>query len=959
MNGRPSRRSRPSLLVNEQLDVGHARRTDNWTSTQGWLVLSGRAYQMESMPPYVPFVEALAQYVRSADDEAVKARLASVAQIAVLLPELQARLVGPESRPKDAASERYLLFESVANVLLEIAGGAEASGLLLCLDDLHWAERSTLLLLLNLARRLGESRLLVLTAVRSEEAAKPPLSEFVAELTRERLATQVFLNRLSQEETAELIQRHAGSPVTGSVAEAIYNQTDGNPFFVEEVVRQLNAEGRDLTNAHALDRGWRVPEGVHQVVEQRLSRLGGETLHVLHAGAVLGDGFSFELVRLVVGLKREDVTPAVEEASHAGILIEEDGAFRFQHPLIRQVLYERLSLPRRQDLHLRAGEAIETIFAANLEPHLSSLAGHFRLARIVAVQTKAEDYLVRAGEQARALFAYDEAASFWQSALELMEQAGRPPRQRASLLGRLGDLMYTTGFDNYVRSQEYCSRALALYEAEGDGPEAAKQHLSLARVFSSSAPTQDLQRALVHLQAAEKLQPGDAPSRAQLSLQIGLAAVLTWQVHTEDGLKHSRIALELAEQLGNEASWISACAHQMFHLIASGRIAAAFELIDRASAAADRVDQTMAGFMYAAWSGGRCFYLCDPVRGQAIFEGEIKHPRQAGAAMRRRALVSDLATSAALAGDLDRVRHLLEEIGDDVLDQEAACYARPMYAFWSGDLAVAERLWQEAAAHHKKSGNRWSRATFELWLARLARIKGNDDEAERRLEWALGVASEGPHLPLTLWAGCDLIVLYAGQRRLAEALALLERCREIVSNGEDWRGLLGRFALADGAFAAASGNPEQAETCFEEALEVFRSYSLVWDQAEALRVWGEVLARSLRRRSRDKASEKLTAAAEIYRSHEAGECWINLVVLAAEHFLPHSVASRHLYPDQLTQREVEVIRLIAAGKSNREIADALVLSLRTVERHMSNAYDKAGVHTKAQATAYAIQHDLA
>ena len=202
----------------------------------------------------------------------------------------------------------------------------------------------------------------------------------------------------------------------------------------------------------------------------------------------------------------------------------------------------------------------------------------------------------------------------------------------------------------------------------------------------------------------------------------------------------------------------------------------------------------------------------------------------------------------------------------------------------------------------------------------------------------------------------DLALLYIEMGRLEEARAQLARCHEIMSEGEDWRGVAGRVALAEAVLAAAEGDLEAAGPQFERALDIFRRYGLPWDQAEAFHLWGRACA-AAGRSYRPRALEAFDAAIDIYQRHGAGQCWIDRVEMDRRG-VPGTLHPPQ-YPAGLSEREVEVLRLIAGGKSSREIAEALVISVRTVERHIENIYHKTGTHGRAQVTAYALANALA
>jgi DNA-binding CsgD family transcriptional regulator len=208
-------------------------------------------------------------------------------------------------------------------------------------------------------------------------------------------------------------------------------------------------------------------------------------------------------------------------------------------------------------------------------------------------------------------------------------------------------------------------------------------------------------------------------------------------------------------------------------------------------------------------------------------------------------------------------------------------------------------------------------------------------------------------------ARVELALLAAEAGQPAEAERHLARCRAILSEGEDWRGLAGRVQLAEAVVAAARRDSEAASGHFKAAVDTFQRLSLPWDEAETLELWAWSCARFYRGRSHASfVLEKLDAARDVYHRIGAGQPWVDRLDAEQSRLTGPLPGEASSLPDGLTEREVEVIRLISGGSSNREIADQLVLSVRTVERHITNIYAKIGARGKADATAYALRNSL-
>jgi transcriptional regulator with XRE-family HTH domain len=436
--------------------------------SEGWQVLSGRSYDSEGMPPYFPVAEALRAYVRACRSKELRTRLGrSAADVALVVTEVRDRL--PDTPPAPAGIDdygRYRVFESVSEFVLAIARSTPGAGLLLCLDDLHWGDQSTLLLLKYLAQKAASAPLLMVGAYRTTELTRThALADVLADLRRDELSERVLLTSLSAEDTTALIDGLAGAPASRAVADAIYRETDGHPFFIAEVVRQLQADGRDLTDVRAATMQWGIPEGVREVIGRRLSRLRTASNQLLQAAAVLGENLTVDVLEAVSGLDGNTLMDALDDAVGAGMLREEGASHAFTHALIRETLYDELSLARKQRLHRQAGDALMHAHVRNLRPLISTIAAHYRLAGPAAESDAALDWARRAGEAAAAVYAWKEAADHWQAALQLV--GPDDTEMRCDLLLELGKILLPAGQPRRV-VDEIAPEAVLLAESLGD-----------------------------------------------------------------------------------------------------------------------------------------------------------------------------------------------------------------------------------------------------------------------------------------------------------------------------------------------------------------------------------------------------------------------------------------------------------------------------------------------------------
>ena len=521
----------------------------------GGIVLAGRCHEDLGVP-YQPFVEALRHYVIAAENH----RLGRYAgELGRLLPDLE-QFVGrlPEPLRSDPETERYRLFDALASWLADVSAEAPV---LLVLDDLHWAAKPTLLLLRHVLRSQESLRLLVLITYRDSDIGRGhPMSDLLADLRRDGGVERLALPGLDTAGVASFIETAAGHTLDEDEAQqlpgVVWRETEGNPFFVAELLRHLSEsgaieqrDGRWVLNAAVDELG--IPEGVRDVVGRRLSRLAESTNRILATAAVVGPEFEPAVVERAAGGGEDEVFAALEDATAARLLVEVPGArYRFAHALVRATLYDELSAPRRVALHRRVAEAIESLHGRALDDYLPALAHHWARASAPAADTaRAVDYAARAGDRALAQLAHDEAAAYYRQALELLGVAEglADDGRRVGLLIALGEAQRRAGDPAH---RETLLEATRLADGRGDAEALARAALANSRGhFFSSVGKVDTQRVAALEAALEAVGLDDTPTRARLLATLGLE--LTYAGDPERRVHLADEALAIARVCGD------------------------------------------------------------------------------------------------------------------------------------------------------------------------------------------------------------------------------------------------------------------------------------------------------------------------------------------------------------------------------------------------------------------------
>jgi predicted ATPase/class 3 adenylate cyclase len=416
------------MLVGEP-GIGKTRTTqelETYAKMRGAQVLWGRTHESAGAPPYWPWIQAGNQYAAAHLDELTSVigpqmPPGTAAELTRIFPWLiQGANVGKPEEVSDPEVAQFRLFDAYTSYLKAIAAQAP---LVIALDDLHWADKPTLLLLQHVARELSRARILIVGNYRDTDITRQSaLSETLASLNRESGFERIVLRGLTRAEVGAYIRARANIEPRREVLDRIFEETEGNAFFLSEVVNLMAQEGT-LTRDSISDIA--IPDGVREALGRRLNRLSEETNELLQIAAIIGRDFTYDTLTLLGDRDEDALLKMIEEALDGRVIeeTEQAGRYRFTHAQMQETLLEELSTTRRVRLHGQVGEALERRYGARAEERAGRLAMHFSEAATLSPRfgDKAAAYSAIAGRQAVAQSAYPEAARHFRAALAARE----------------------------------------------------------------------------------------------------------------------------------------------------------------------------------------------------------------------------------------------------------------------------------------------------------------------------------------------------------------------------------------------------------------------------------------------------------------------------------------------------------------------------------------------------------
>ena len=910
-------------------------------AAEGIVILYG-ACDAVVRAPYGPFVTALEQLVRLSEPDVLRADLGTGGgELTRLLPDLSQR-VGelPAPLAGDPDTERHRLHSAIADLLVSVTG---RQPILLVIEDIHWADGSTLLLLHYLARSAANARMLLLATFRDTEGGIPhDLSETLIDLRRAEGVERLALGGLSEEEVAEFVRQAGGDGLESAIEERasdISELTDGNAFLMTELWRTLTETGT-----------LESPESVRDVVSQRLSRLSPSTTEVLEVAGVAGPEFTLDVVRRAAALDERALLEALDEGVRSGMIEEVPAVglgYRFTHELVRRALYDGLSSLRRAELHLQVGTALEEDLGTAPVRGLADVAHHLAAAGALGDTERAVDYNLRAARAAMAALAFEQAAVHFRTALGLGIKSSS---ERAEIQLELGTASHSAG--SWADAVEAFGAAAEIARAAGDADMLARAAIGLEdAAWGEGRP----HRAALELLEEASAALGGAESTLRVGLLSALTRVLAYRGDHRRAALTSANAMEMARRLGDRRG--------LGFLLARAYVA-------RGTRTLEEVIEMLA----EAWALGEelgDLDLQSEVRGWRVAAlialGELEAARRDLAEYLELAHRATQPFFSFVAEEFGAVIALCE---GDLADAEARAERSREWARLltgrdpSGIHGIQMfsirreqgRLGELAPLVRLLAGSGGTDAAWRPGLVALLVELGMDDEARQELArirtHGLEAFREG------LWlASLTYLADACAAVGDAELAALVRPELEayagtivLVGHGVACYGAADRYL---GMLAATVGDWDIAEARFDAAMDVNRRMGAPTWLAHTAYEYGRMLHARGRPEDANRAASMLSEAAAL-----AGSIGMP-ALLARIDALDSSRATTAVLPDGLSPREVEILQLVARGLSNRQIGEELFISGHTAANHVRSILRKTSCANRTEAATYAHRHGLA
>lgn len=907
-------------------------------------VIWGRCLEARGAPPYWPWVQIIRDFVSSHDADTLRIFLGSgAAIIADIVPEIRHKLPDLDIPPvvDSPNAERFRFFDAITTLLKR---AAQAAPLVLVLDDLQWADESPLRLLEFLSGELSDAPIMIVGTYRRIDVSRShPLFAALGYLTRQRPFRRITLGGLEEAQVGKMIAGEGKFTPSAKFVSKIYSQTEGNPLFVVEMIRLVAEEGL-LNKGTRFELGeWpmRLPEGVREAIGRRLTRLTDEAYQVLILAAFIGRQFRLRQLLAVEprysGNELLNVLEGPLEAQIVEGVHAEVGVFQFSHALVQETLVAELSAAQKVRLHARIAEALESSYGEQAGDHAAELANHFTEAEPIHGVEKAVKYLVKAGEHALDTNGYSDAEPYFRQA-QTLRQGLPADEQTARIFHGLGRIL-TMEPSPEIRQEGWDSLALAfdIYVSAGNisaAVGAAETPVMFSDIYGTAALTSK----------ALKLLDPDSLEAGYLMARHGIA------LRTETGDFESEIqaydrAMKIATRFDDKQLEGRVNLHYGQHYDALGQPLKVIEYCQLAEELARGTGDQRTEFRAVNLAATIRIGQWDVVKGRSL-----------------------KARATEIAVDIHHTIGIREAAQSDW-----------EHALWSGDWERANEIVRNSFAGedsedlsysrlielHAYTGTQFADKDLGGHLANISKVSPT-----RRLALATAVltvtgdASVVEHLDISMESVRSPI--HADERRLnlmangVRALAVNDddsfpALYDELSRFSGWWNTSTGTAVDHilGVLASRLGEYDEAANHFERVIGRSRDAGFRPTTALVSAAYAEMLVERNSAGDQDTAAKMRADATSI--ATELGMQWlVDRIILQNELLALRTSTAKPDYPAGLTLREVEVVSLMAQGKTTNEIAEELVISRHTVARHTTNLYTKINARNRAEATAFAL-----
>jgi eukaryotic-like serine/threonine-protein kinase len=831
----------------------------------------GRCYERDEPVPYQPFVqiiEAMLDQSPSLDEfsRMVGDNGPELAQLAPCLRRVFPRT--PEATELPPAQKRHYLFQSVAEALQR---AARTRPQLFILDDLQWADESTLALLIDLANRLARYSVVIIGTYRDEYSDRPVLARTIEELLK--LGVRPLkLSGLSRDSVAKMLEQMSERQMPESLVNTVFTETNGNPFFIEELYRHLAEERQIFDNSGASFTELKideidVPANVRLCIIRRLNRFSADEMRVLSAAAVFGRSFSFQLLAAISGAEVDDLFAVIEKAQRMAIIVPSaegpERPFTFSHELIRQTLLGEISIARRQQFHAKAAQAVESHCPTSARHYAGEIADHLLKAGSFVKQDVVIHWLTEAGNAALKVAAFEEARANLEAALSRLEP--QASRTRAELLYGLG--VAQRGLGRWEEAYGSWEQAFGSFTAVNHQEGAGRTCLQLAEAANWTSKRREAYATAEHFLAEASIVNSD---------RALLLAILALGKLDEDEIDAARPAftqaLALAEELHDGATEGAILAFKSQFNFLCLRLREALDDSLRSAGLIDAAGPWIRA-QQLLWHQLTLLHLGRVREGYQVAQElqrlavSIGHIPAMSMSRRRWAWVEFWQ-----APNLDQLedelrRDIYPEIVDgelffaSTLSSEHLGTVKFLRGSWRDALKDAETAWSTETRHHVQSLNVAMRFRAKAYSGDRAGALKLLDERREMLARSGRTNSYGAWA-LLMAAIEGLYVLGEGEK----AATLYPLARELIDTDTTWVWIVSRFPQTIGGIAAAAAHSwDTAEEHFQIAMMQAESFPNIVEQADIRRFRAMMLVTRAAPSDRERARALLNHALRSYQ----------------------------------------------------------------------------------------------